>query len=237
MPDNKLAKVDENKALTNQNEVGLDVAGLEGMPASDLPLPIYKFTGPSTKDKVLADGSECPNYVFLNTATKEYVEWVEFRVLVMAKGKMENFNDPTILDDVYSMVARDETTKELFLMSLRSTSLYDFRGRILGRMVKVAKETGGIFNLIVTAKAKERTATLKNGKNVNYKYVGFDIYTSQKTDKALSKELAKLQADWKDYLINRKLEPSDTISEAEAKGKAANEDIDQGEFELDDLPA
>ncbi len=230
----------QETGLTTTDNGGIGISGLENVPVSDLPLPFYKFVGPMTKpeDRILADGSDCPNNVFLNNATKEFYKELKLRVLALAHREAPNFNDETKMDQVYALVGVNEDTQEIFMMSLRSTALFDFRNQVLPQLVKTGKATGGIYNLLIVAEAKSRTATLPNGKSVTYSYAGFRTDTAEIT-KEYRKELEAMQASWKDYLLKKDgLEESETIAKAEAKGKEKVSDtLDDIEVNFDDLPA
>lgn len=143
---------------------GVDIQGLESVPAYMVAVPFCRLIQPTSKKTEMADGKEAPQGSFLFNDTQESVSELDF-VLLRAKHEYKRVNkDGQFVDSSYigetkqkpqvSILGITRDTDKLFILSLSSTSFSGF-GKLIAKFKSLQIDKTWRIALKATSKKTE----------------------------------------------------------------------------------
>lgn len=213
-----------NQSLVEANK-GIEVAGLEGVPESDLPLPMIKLVSATSQGVELPNGQKPKEGSFFHTGKSEAHDKLLMRILAVSKGMTEPFDQEKAEKGVrvpqYAIVGILDDIPEPVFLILRSSNYYEFRSKVLNQLKQYAKREGKpIYNVLVHIESMQ-----KSKDKYTYWVMKFQIDNERPVDKELDTALKQLQSQAVSY----------ATSQSNASELAVNEEeIDAGEIKEDD---
>lgn len=195
--ENKLQTVPTEQSVALQNQFrGIDIEGLEGIPASMVAIPYCRVIQPTSKKTTLKDGSEATPGYFMFNDVQEQVQELHFTML-RAKMDMSFVDkDGNYVTNDYEGEKRQKQllkllgitldTDKLFILSLTSTSFSSW-GRLLAQMKAIKLDKTYRFSLKATTEKKE---------NKKGKYYTVNFALGEEVGEEKLQELSKIAFEY-----------------------------------------
>jgi len=192
--DSALAKV-QNREISLRTP-GLNIQGLEDVPASIVPVPFVRLIQYMSKNidlyKALPNGdTEAPEGTFYFNDNQECFSRLSF-VLIRAKHQITDFereeNGKMVVKPTKQVLALGITTdtKKLFILAISVSSFSNF-GRLINRFKEAGISKTWEYEVVATASKKE---------NDKGKFWVQDFELGDKLDPEQIEEMSKVYGEW-----------------------------------------
>lgn len=206
-----------------QSGPGLDIEGLEEVPAAILPVPFLRLIQPVSKGIQKADGSDATMGNFLYNDTKEEITEIRF-VLLKAKVTSQLYEGNTEPTAKLNVLGYDLNREKVFILQLSVMSFSQFGGLVT--QMKEQKLTKSYQN-IVLAKAEK----MENQKGKFY------VVNFQLQEKVPNETLDLMADQARIYGVALSKDLSDTTEPVEIEVEPAPiPEENQEQVNTDDLP-
>lgn len=163
--DHSLSTVPLNTGIAvPTNFRGIDIEGLQDIPASMIAVPYLRLIQPSSKKTETADGQETPWGKFLFSDTQESEDTLNFVLLrakheyklVAANGKFvtADYTGETKSKPQVSILGITTGTNKIFILSLSSTSFSSF-GKLMAKLKAMQVKKSYQFEIKMTSEKTE----------------------------------------------------------------------------------
>lgn len=202
--DNSLQTSNNSMALPNQFK-GIEIEGLEGVPASMVAVPYCRLIQPSSKNTTLNNGKEATQGYFMFNDIQEEVPELNF-ALLRAKADIAFVDDKgNYVDSGYEgekkqkqllrMLGVTLDTNKLFILTLTSTSFSNW-GKLLAHFKAIKLDKTYRYGIKAT--------TLKT-ENKKGKYYVVDFKLGEELDEDKMTELSKIALEY-GVVLDRQVE-------------------------------
>ncbi len=165
--------VEKHDELAKSAPRMMAVAGLEDIPTSMIPVPIYKLVQPGSTNTAMADGKDAPIGTILMKDNSEAVETLKF-LLIRAKRQTRTFVDDDGVEQQSPVIAvlglNIDRDLSPFVLSLPVSSFSTF-GQLMAQ-IKDAKATSAWeYPIKITSEKKEMEKNTTSGRKMVKFYV------------------------------------------------------------------
>ena len=142
-------------SLTADSQNTISIAGLEGLPASIIPIPYVRLVQPTSKNTEVSPGVDAEIGTFLFDDTKTSVAELTFSLLRARHAHVQFERDGEVINTQKILIlATVLESEKLFLLSLSPTSFSNF-----GHLVAQLKEKKAVnvwnYKVIATSEKQE----------------------------------------------------------------------------------
>ncbi len=187
MTDNSVVKVEKHTDLAKTSERMMAVEGLEDIPVSMIPVPIYKLVQPGSTKISMADGEDAPVGSILMKDKGEAVTSLKF-LLLRAKRQIRNFTDKDGEEKQSPVIAVLGLNLERgtpFVLSLSVASFSPF-GQLMSQMKDAKVSKAWEYPVMITSEKQEMEKDTDSGrKMVKYWILNFVLGKTKTTEEDL----------------------------------------------------
>ncbi len=183
-----MVKVEKHTDLAQTGEKMMAVEGLEDIPVSMIPVPIYKLVQPGSTKIATSDGGDAPAGTILMKDNGEAVESFKF-LLLRAKRQVRKFLDDDNIEQQSPVITilglNIDRGFSPFVLSLSVASFSPF-GKLMAQIKEAKITTAWQFTIKVTTEKQEMEKNTSSGrKMVKYWILNFVLGKTETSEEDL----------------------------------------------------